>query len=106
MYKRQVINIQGRKKFNIYGQELTLFFEGRNLLDEDVLLPGGNAPGVYPGMVNARMDGGSYLTETGQYGGAYLQDIDEDGIDDFIPVNDPTIWGTHRQWRIGFGFEF
>jgi len=101
-----VINLQGRKKFDIYGQELTLFFEGRNLLDEDVLNPFGIAPGVFPGMVNARMDGGSYLTETGQYGGAYLQDLDEDGLDDFTPVNDPTIWGGRRQWRMGFGFEF
>ena len=101
-----VINLQGRRKFNIYGQELTLFFEGRNLLDEDVLLPFGVAPGTFPGMVNARMDGGSYLTETGQFGGAYLQDIDEDGLDDFTAVNDPTIWASHRQWRIGFGFEF
>ncbi|HUV37147.1 MAG TPA: TonB-dependent receptor [Patescibacteria group bacterium] len=101
-----MINIQGRKKFDVYGQELTLFFEGRNLLDEDVLLPNGTAPTVFPNMVNARMDGGSYLSETGQYGGAYLQDIDEDGIDNFIPVNDPTIWSPHRQWRIGFGFEF
>jgi hypothetical protein len=57
-------------------------------------------------MIGARMDGGSYLTETGRYGGAYLKDIDDDGIDDFIPVNDPTIWDTHRLWRIGFGFEF
>ena len=57
-------------------------------------------------MVNARMDGGSYLTETGNFGGAYLQDLDEDGLDDFTPVNDPTIWAAHRQWRIGFGFEF
>ncbi|MBN2070855.1 MAG: carboxypeptidase regulatory-like domain-containing protein [Candidatus Krumholzibacteriota bacterium] len=101
-----IINLQGRKKFNIYGQELTLFFEGRNLLDEDVLLPGGTAPGVFPNMRNARMDNGSYLTETGQFGGAYLQDLDEDGLDDFTPVNDPTIWSGHRQWRIGFGFEF
>ncbi len=101
-----VINLQGRKKFNIYGQELTLFFEGRNLLDEDVLLPFGTAPFAGPAMVNARMDGGSYLTETGNFGGAYLQDLDEDGLDDFTPVNDPTIWATHRQWRIGFGFEF
>ncbi|MDD3642179.1 MAG: carboxypeptidase regulatory-like domain-containing protein [Candidatus Krumholzibacteria bacterium] len=100
-----VINMQGRKKFNIYGQELTLFFEGRNLLDDDVLLPYGVAPGAWPGMVNARMDGGSYLTETGNFGGAYLQDLDEDGIDDFTPVNDPTIWASRRQWRIGFGFE-
>ncbi len=104
--KTHVINLQGRKKFNIYGQELTLFFEGRNLLDEDVLMPGGIAPGVFPGMRNARMDGGSYLTETGQFGGAYLQDIDEDGLDNFIAVNDPTIWQSHRRWIIGFGFEF
>ena len=101
-----VINIQGRKKFNIYGQELTLFFEGRNLLNDDVLLPFGTAPFANPLMGNARMDGGSYLTETGNFGGAYLQDLDEDGIDDFTPVNDPTIWARHRQWRIGFGFEF
>ena len=101
-----VINLQGRKKFDIYGQELTLFFEGRNLLNEDVLLPFGVAPGAGPGMVNASMDGGSYLTETGNFGGAYLQDLDEDGIDDFTPVNDPTIWASHRLWRIGFGFEF
>jgi len=101
-----VINIQGRKKFKIYGQELTLFFEGRNLLDEDVLIPGGTAPGAWPPMIYATMDGGSYLTETGKFGGAYLKDLDEDGIDDFTPVHDPTIWDAHRRWRIGFGFQF
>jgi outer membrane receptor for ferrienterochelin and colicin len=100
------LSLQGRKKFNIYGRELTLFFEGRNLLDEDILVPGGTAPGVYPGMVVAQMDNGSYLTETGNYGGAYLQDINNDGRDDFVPVNDPTVWDQHRVWRVGFGFEF
>jgi outer membrane receptor protein involved in Fe transport len=101
-----MLSLQGRKKFSIYGRELTLFFEGRNLFDQDILLPGGDAPGVYPGMPVATMDGGSYLTETGRYGGAYLQDIDEDGVDDFVPVNDPTVWQEHRIWRVGFGFEF
>ena len=100
------LSIQGRKKFSVYGRELTLFFDGRNLLNEDVLLPGGTGPGVFPGMVVAGMDGGSYLTETGRFGGAYLQDIDDDGLNDFNPVNDPTIWESHRFWRIGFGFEF
>lgn len=99
-----MINLQGRKMFNIYGQELTLFFEGRNLLNEDIILSTG--PGAFPGMLNATMDGGSYLTETGQYGGAYLQDINEDGIDDFTPVHDPTVWADRKAWRIGFGFEF
>ncbi|UCG51997.1 MAG: carboxypeptidase-like regulatory domain-containing protein [Candidatus Latescibacterota bacterium] len=100
------LSIQGRKKFSIYGRELTLFFEGRNLLDEDILVPNGDAPTVFPNMVVAGMDGGSYLTETGRFGGAYLLDIDDDGRDDFIPVNDPTVFEQHRIWRIGFGFEF
>lgn len=100
------LSVQGRKKFNIYGRELTLFFEGRNLFDEDIPLPGGDRPGAFPGMVVAQMDGGSYLTEMGRFGGAYLQDLDDDGRDDFVPVFDPTIWEPHRFWRIGFGFEF
>ncbi|MFQ5511319.1 MAG: TonB-dependent receptor domain-containing protein, partial [Candidatus Krumholzibacteriia bacterium] len=100
------LSVQGRKKFNIYGRELTLFFEGRNLLDEDIPLPGGDAPGVFPQMAVAQMDGGAYLTETGRFGGAYLADIDDDGLDDFVPVNDPTVFEQHRIWRVGFGFEF
>jgi len=100
------LSLQGRKQFNVYGRELTLFFEGRNLLDDDILLPFGTSPGVFPGMNGIGMDGGSYLTETGRYGGAYLQDINDDGLDEFNPVYDPTIWESHRVWRIGFGFEF
>jgi len=100
------LSVQGRKQFNIYERELTLFFEGRNLLDDDILLPGGTSPGVFPGMVSTGMDGGSYLTETGRYGGAYLQDINDDGWDEFNPVYDPTIWEQHRIWRVGIGFEF
>jgi outer membrane receptor protein involved in Fe transport len=100
------LSLQGRKLFNVYGRELTLFFEGRNLLDDDVLLPGGTSPGAFPTLEAATMDGGSYLTETGKYGGAFLQDINDDGLNEFNPVYDPTIWETHRQWRLGLGFEF
>jgi outer membrane receptor protein involved in Fe transport len=100
------LSVQGRKQFNIYGRELTLFFEGRNLLDQDTLLPGGTSPGAFPGMLSAGMDGGSYLTETGEFGGAYLQDTNDDGLDEFNPVFDPTVWEQHRLWRLGFGFEF
>ncbi|MFQ5512179.1 MAG: TonB-dependent receptor domain-containing protein [Candidatus Krumholzibacteriia bacterium] len=100
------LSLQGRKRFNIYGRELTLFVEGRNLLDQDILAPGGVTPQVTPNMVVAQMDNGSYLTETGRHGGAYLQDIDDDGVNDFVPVNDPTVFEQHRVWRVGFGFEF
>jgi outer membrane receptor protein involved in Fe transport len=100
------LSVQGRKQFNIYGRELTLYFEGRNLLDDDILLPFGTAPVVFPTMVGVGMDNGSYLTETGRYGGAYLQDINDDGLDDFNPVYDPTIWENHRVWRLGLGLQF
>jgi outer membrane receptor protein involved in Fe transport len=100
------LRILGQKKFNIYGRELTLFFEGRNLFDEDVPLRDTDRPTVYPGMTVAQMDDGAYLTETGRFGGAYLQDIDDDGRNDFVPVHDPTIWLPHRFWRLGLGFQF
>ena len=83
-----------------------MFFEGRNLLDDDVLLAGGDSPNAFPAMITAQMDNGAYLTETGRYGGAFLQDLNDDGLDDFTPVFDPTIWEQHRIWRLGVGFEF
>src|SRR6185295_13635291 len=55
------LSLQGRKQFNVYGRALTLFFEGRNLLDDDVLLPGGTAPAAFPNLEAATTDGGSYL---------------------------------------------
>jgi hypothetical protein len=101
-----VIHVSARKNIRFHGFELAFFFEGFNILDQDILMPGGTAPGAWPPMRHATMDGGAYLTETGRYGGAYMQDIDNDGIDDFIPVNDPTIWALHRRLRVGFGFGF
>jgi hypothetical protein len=52
------------------------------------------------------MDNGSYLTETGQYGGAFLQDNNDDGLSEFFPVHDPTVWESHRLWRLGVGVVF
>lgn len=101
-----MLNLRGQKRFNAWGRNLVFLFEGRNLLDESVLLRHGTRPAVTPAMEFAEMDGGAYLTETGRYGGAYLHDVDSDGINDFVPVNDPTVWQPHRLWRIGFGLEF
>jgi hypothetical protein len=101
-----LLNIRGQKRFNVRGRDLVFLFEGRNLLDEDVLLRHGTGPSVTPAMESAEMDGGAYLTETGRYGGAYLQDVDADGVNDFVPVHDPSVWRPHRVWRVGIGFEF
>ena len=38
--------------------------------------------------------------------GAYLQDQDGDNYDEFIPINDPRVFGQHRLFRIGIGWMF
>ncbi len=48
----------------------------------------------------------SYLTETGKYGAALLQDANGDGVDEFIPFYDPRTFGQHRLFRIGLGYYF
>ena len=98
------INFRGEKYFKVYGRDLRLFFDGRNLLDEQIVV--NIAPGVFPGMRNAVDGYYSYATEQGTFGGAYLQDVDGDGQDEFYPVNDPRVFGERRLFRIGLGFEF
>jgi outer membrane receptor protein involved in Fe transport len=98
------INFRGEKYFKIYGQDLRLFFDGRNLLDEKIVVD--LAPAVFPALRNATSGYTAYATETGQFGGAYLFDSDGDGRDEFFPVNDPRVYGQRRLFRIGLGFEF
>ena len=98
------LSLQAEKYFNVWGQDLTLFFDGRNLLDQDQI--NAHDPGIFPGLRYAQNAYTFYLTETGQYGGAYLTDLDGDGEDEFHPVDDPRVFGPRRIFRIGFGFEF
>ena len=98
------LSLQAEKYFNIWGQDLTLFFDGRNLLDQDQIAA--HNPGIFPGLRYATASYTTYLTETGEYGGAYLTDADGDGEDEYHPVNDPRVYSPHRIFRIGFGFEF
>jgi len=98
------LSLQADKRFNVWGQNLTLFFDGRNLLDQDQV--GEPSPGIFPGLRYAQDGYMFYLTETGNYGGAYLADLDGDGEDEFHPVDDPRVYLPHRIFRIGFGFQF
>ena len=48
-----------------------------------------------------------YYTETGRAGGAYLdEDVTGDGIEDFVPLNDPRVFGDPRNVRVGVSFSF
>src|SRR5207247_1033453 len=42
-----------------------------------------------------------YYSETGRAGGAYLKDINGDGLADWVPVNDPRVFGEGRNVRMG-----
>ncbi|MFN2370194.1 MAG: TonB-dependent receptor domain-containing protein [Candidatus Krumholzibacteriia bacterium] len=100
------LDIQFERNINFYGKRLSLQLQGFNLLNQDVIqAPGGG--GISPGMINgARYAGMSYLSETGKYGAALLQDANGDGTDEFIPFYDPRTFGQHRLFRLGIGYYF
>ena len=47
-----------------------------------------------------------YYTETGRAGGAYLQDINGDGFQDWVPVRDPRVFEEGRAVRVGLSVTF
>ncbi len=100
------LDMQFERNINFYGKRLSLQLQGLNLLNQDVI----NAPGgfgIAPGMINGAQPGGmAYVTETGKYGAALLQDADGDGVDEFIPYYDPRTFGQHRLFRLGIGYYF
>jgi outer membrane receptor protein involved in Fe transport len=98
------INFRGEKFFKMYGRDLRLFFDGRNLLDQKVVV--NLTPPVIPALQDATDGYIAYATERSQFGGAYLNDSDGDGQDEFFPVNDPRVYGQRRLFRVGLGFEF
>lgn len=99
------VRLQAERNVNFYGQNITLYLQGLNLLNQDDVAA--ISPGIFPGPNNGVQNAGnSYLTETGKYGGAYLQDVDGDNIDDFVPLNDPRVFGQHRLFRVGVGWRF
>lgn len=98
------LTLQGERQINFYGQQLTLFMQAHNLINQDMVRA--PASGIFPGMRNATAAYTSYLTETGKYGGAYLQDSNGDNYNEFIPINDPRVFMDHRLFRVGLGWQF
>ena len=48
-----------------------------------------------------------YYTETGKAGGAYLgEDTNEDGVQDWVPLHDPRVFGEGRSVRVGAKVKF
>ena len=98
------LSLQGERMVNFYGQELKFFMQALNLINQDMVRA--PAAGIFPGMNQANSAYTSYLTETGKYGGAYLQDKNGDNYNEFIPINDPRVFLDHRIFRVGVGWSF
>ncbi len=100
------LTIQAEKYYKIWGQRVKLFVRGNNVLDTkniQILSPN-NFPG--PPQTGGN-DYVVYYTETGRAGGAYLgQDVNEDGVQDWVPLNDPRVFGEGRNIRVGVGVSF
>jgi outer membrane receptor protein involved in Fe transport len=99
--------IDGDKYYKIWGQNVTLFFDARNVLD----VPNISAisQDLFPNpYINAAGDDpyAIYYTETGRTGGAYLQDVNGDGILDWVPVRDPRVFEEGRNVRMGLSVSF
>ncbi len=99
------LTIDGDKFYKIWGQNVKLFVDARNVLDASNvqnLSPGRRSPFVN----SAGDDYTIYFTETGRTGGAYLQDINGDSILDWVPTHDPRVFEEGRNVRMGVSVTF
>ena len=102
------LTVDGDKFYKVWGQNVTLFFDARNVLNAkniDNLSANGNGfPNPY--INTAGNDYLIYYTETGRAGGAYLQDTNGDGLLDWVPVSDPRVFEEGRNVRMGLSITF
>jgi hypothetical protein len=100
------LDVRAEKYYQVWGQRFKVFLDGRNVLDTKNItaLSPGNWP-TPPGRTSTDYD--TYYTETGRGGGAYVgDDVTGDGIGDWVPVNDPRVFGDPRSVRVGVSYSF
>jgi len=100
------LTLDGDKYYKIWGQNVTIFFDARNILDQPNLSSITEAAFPNPFINTVGDDYAIYYTETGRAGGAYLQDINGDGVLDWVPVHDPRVFEEGRNVRLGVSVTF
>jgi len=101
------LTVDGDKYYRIWGQNVTLFFDARNVLNSkniNVL-----TFSTFPNPFLNQSGNDEYLvyyTETGRAGGAYLQDTNGDDVLDWVPVHDPRVFQEGRSVRLGLSMTF
>ncbi len=100
------LTVDGDKFYKVWGQNVTLFVDARNLLDATNIQSLGQ-PGFSPFVNTAGpSDYTIYYTETGRAGGAYLQDTNGDNVLDWVPLHDPRVFEEGRNVRMGVSVTF
>jgi outer membrane receptor for ferrienterochelin and colicin len=100
------LDLQAEAYYKVWQQDFKVFLQANNMLDARniVNLEPSNWP--LPAFRDIN-DYDVYYTETGRAGGAYLgPDQDEDGVEDWVPVQDPRVFGEGRVIRVGLGLIF
>lgn len=100
------LTLDGDKYFRVWGQNVTLFFDARNVLNSSNInaISFGTFPNPYVGQAGDEY--AIYFTETGRAGGAYLFDTNGDGTLDWVPLNDPRVFQEGRNVRMGISVTF
>jgi hypothetical protein len=100
------LSLQAEKHYRLWGQDVKLFFRGNNVLDSKNITD--LEPSNWPTPPGTNLnDYRVFYSETGRAGGAYQGgDINGDGIDDWVPVNDPRVFQEGRNLRVGVGVKF
>jgi outer membrane receptor protein involved in Fe transport len=101
------LTIAGDKFYRVWGQNMTLFFDARNVLDAKIIAalsqPSFPNPYIFDG---GQDDYTVYFTETGRTGGAYLQDTNGDNVLDWVALRDPRVLEEGRSVRLGMSLAF
>ena len=100
------LTIDGDKYYKVWGQNVTLFFDARNVLNTQNIATISVNGFPNPYINTAGDDYTIYYTETGRVGGAYLQDTNGDNVLDWVPVRDPRVLEEGRNVRIGISITF
>ncbi|HEX7079132.1 MAG TPA: TonB-dependent receptor [Candidatus Eisenbacteria bacterium] len=99
------LSVQGERFFKVWGQSVTFYMQGSNLLDAKNIAD--LTPTLWPDAPINSTSYRVYYTETGRAGGAFLTaDRNGDGIEDWYPVNDPRVFAQGRVIRVGLGVQF
>lgn len=100
------LTIQAEKHYKFWGQQVELFLRGNNVLNTHTIVNLSPTDFPPPPQFN-NLNYQIYYTETGKAGGAYLgEDKNEDGVQDWVPLHDPRVFGEGRSVRLGATVKF